>query len=1541
MAFGLKYELLCTSRKGNLYKTKILFDGYTGDDIDRDVPISPFKLRKDKAAVVRGTSFEFSIREQVDFEFLEFYTNNSKKIKIELYDPSNTLIWTGYNLPQQYQVPYVPPPTPVAFTATDGLGLLKTESFGLTGRKSQMEIICYCIDKIGLGLGYSIAINLWEENHNQLRSPLEQTYENTENFSELKCYAVLEMILNKYNAEITQRRGRWAITRMADKKSTRMLYTSAGVYSTTEAGPAVLNLGQKGGTEVDVWPRGILQMGVEPGAKQVKIIHEYGRKNSLFSNCAFDWSIDGDFTPEHRFNDNGAYAFLPGRSDTEEFIYETKSLVNAPGEDFVFSVKSAAVGSKLYGGIPIPVLMSVTLKVVLTNGEDTMYLLEDGTWTESNTSITKKTSSTIGGEPRFNSLQIIAKEIPFDGDLTVSLGRYHSMHEVNDSGWTVEGIAWADMNCYFVKDGQLYASGSNSLVSFVESTEPGVLPDITLLTADAPDLPNANIYFKNITYLQDGTITTKWPLLPLWNMLALDLASDNRCCKQKLSGEIRGNGIAFDSIIKHPYNNNREFEILEGAWDIFEEVFNVTLLELLAWSDEVIEIITASGTAQGSESSAGAGSINSVVIGDVYGALSKWFEVVNAETEDEYLRCKLPFGGDFEISAWADSGQLPSIWESLPVATATILGGVKIGTGLTIDENGILNATAGGGGGGGDGVWGEITGTLGDQSDLASALAAKATLASPTFTGTPVLPVNFKIGSVAMTATASELNVLDGITASTAELNYTDGVTSNIQTQLNLKAPLASPTFTGTVSGVTAAMVGLGNVTNESKATMFTAPTFTGIVSASGSIKVNTINEYTTANGVTIDGVLLKDSKMAWSYLSGVPTTRTGYGITDMPNFTGTPVAEQLAIWTSTTNTLKGSAKVTFIESTNTFRIDGNIIATGEISAFQDTDPGNDFWQWMPVATATTLGGVKVGTGLSITNGILSATGSVGFNEAGNYSPTGTWDFTQTPTVGGVAVSLSNHTHYTAAALTKTNDTNVTLTLGGTPTAALLQTVSLTLGWTGTLADSRIASASTWNAKQSALSGTGLVKSTAGTISYITDNSTTWNALVSFPGFGTSHVTAAYGDHTHAYQPVHANLTSLAGLTYSEASFVKMTAAGTFALDTTSYASLAAATFTGQITLMYKSPRFELRSTLTGTRRWRVDVDDANSMIKYTSTYGTVSAFPHVFYLGGTEYFRIASTGITVNGTITATGYNSTNWNSAYGWGDHAAAGYAPIASPTFTGTPVLPLNFKIGTVAMTATATELNVLDGITASTSELNYTDGVTSNIQTQLNTKAPVDSPTFTGTVGGVTATMVGLGNVTNESKATMFSSPVFTTKATVPVLYGSSAANGDLTLRGTSNATLATSYVILADVAGAGGVLIGTTTMTSGFYFDVTGNTHITGDISITGNYLGGGEVTAYSSSDLFLKKNIREFTGLDLVDKMRPVCFKWNDTAKKLNKQKDNRKNYGVIAQELEAIMPELIHPIYEKYKAVDYIQLVPVLIAAIQELREEVKQLRK
>jgi hypothetical protein len=182
MAYGLKYELLCTSKiVKNAYSLQLLFDGYSDAAIDRNMPASsPIVLRKDAAAVIRGTSLEFSIREEVDFELDEFYTNNPKKIQVVLNDANSQPIWYGFVLPQQYQAPYIPSPNTVRFTATDGLGLLKNEAFALTGRVTQLAILLYCVNKVGLDISYSIAINLFEANHDTDLSPLDQTYEDAQ-----------------------------------------------------------------------------------------------------------------------------------------------------------------------------------------------------------------------------------------------------------------------------------------------------------------------------------------------------------------------------------------------------------------------------------------------------------------------------------------------------------------------------------------------------------------------------------------------------------------------------------------------------------------------------------------------------------------------------------------------------------------------------------------------------------------------------------------------------------------------------------------------------------------------------------------------------------------------------------------------------------------------------------------------------------------------------------------------------------------------------------------------------------------------------------------------------------------------------------------------------------------------------------------------------------------------------------------------------------------------------------------------------------------
>lgn len=67
-----------------------------------------------------------------------------------------------------------------------------------------------------------------------------------------------------------------------------------------------------------------------------------------------------------------------------------------------------------------------------------------------------------------------------------------------------------------------------------------------------------------------------------------------------------------------------------------------------------------------------------------------------------------------------------------------------------------------------------------------------------TFTGTLTLPTSWYIGTVLMTATASELNKLHGYTGSAAQLNYLSGTTGNIQQQLDSKISSVNTHLTGT-----------------------------------------------------------------------------------------------------------------------------------------------------------------------------------------------------------------------------------------------------------------------------------------------------------------------------------------------------------------------------------------------------------------------------------------------------------------------------------------------------------------------------------------------------------------------------------------------------------------------------------------------------------------------------------------------------------------------------------------------------------------------
>ena len=104
----------------------------------------------------------------------------------------------------------------------------------------------------------------------------------------------------------------------------------------------------------------------------------------------------------------------------------------------------------------------------------------------------------------------------------------------------------------------------------------------------------------------------------------------------------------------------------------------------------------------------------------------------------------------------------------------------------------------------------------------------------------------------------------------------------------------------------------------------------------------------------------------------------------------------------------------------------------------------------------------------------------------------------------------------------------------------------------------------------------------------------------------------------------------------------------------------------------------------------------------------------------------------------------------------------------------------------------------------------------------------------------------------------------------------------------------------------------------------------------GDFHADGDVIAYSTttpSDERLKENVKVINNpLDKLDQLRGVTFDWID--------RDDKKSGGIIAQELEKVMPELVREVdslksEDSYKAVDYNGLIGLLIEAVKELNDK------
>jgi len=177
-------------------------------------------------------------------------------------------------------------------------------------------------------------------------------------------------------------------------------------------------------------------------------------------------------------------------------------------------------------------------------------------------------------------------------------------------------------------------------------------------------------------------------------------------------------------------------------------------------------------------------------------------------------------------------------------------------------------------------------------------------------------------------------------------------------------------------------------------------------------------------------------------------------------------------------------------------------------------------------------------------------------------------------------------------------------------------------------------------------------------------------------------------------------------------------------------------------------------------------------------------------------------------------------------------------------------------------------------------------------------------------------------------------------------GSNQFNGSQTITGSFTVVTGSAVELQVTNTGVniGSIITDTHTVTGSF--NISGSSNIRGALTvgnitpsiIIGRIDASNDVVAFSTSDKCLKENIQPIeNALDKLDKIGGYTFNWNNQVEIHGYE---GHDIGVIAQEIESILPEIVTTRDNGYKAVKYEKIVPFLIQCIKELKDEIHDLK-